>query len=204
MKTHSKDNTRQKILFESVKLFANKGYQAVTVENIASAVGIKAPSLYKHFKGKRDIFISVLKEMQRRDAENAAECSLPLESLEDAPQNYENVSVEAILDFCKMQFRYWTEDEFACSFRKMLTVEQYRTKEMNDLYHQYLGKGSLEYTAELLHSHEDALELYAPMYLLYSIYDNASDKKQAYNRLVSHTERWYEKWKHTRTRSIIH
>ena len=46
-------NTREKILLEALRLFSQRGYDAVSVEQIAQAVGIRAPSLYKHYKGKR-------------------------------------------------------------------------------------------------------------------------------------------------------
>ena len=46
-------NTKQKILLESLRLFSQRGYDAVSVEQIAAAVGIKAPSLYKHYKSKQ-------------------------------------------------------------------------------------------------------------------------------------------------------
>mgnify|MGYP006943339052 CR=1 FL=1 len=36
-------------------------------------------------------------------------------------------------------FEYWTEDDFASSFRKMLTIEQFRSEGMQKLYQQYLG-----------------------------------------------------------------
>ena len=54
--------TKQRILIEAVKLFAKEGYEAVSVDQIANAVGIKAPSLYKHYKNKRDIFDSILRK----------------------------------------------------------------------------------------------------------------------------------------------
>lgn len=44
--------TKEKILKEALNLFAEKGYNAVYVGEIADAVGIKAPSLYKHYKSK--------------------------------------------------------------------------------------------------------------------------------------------------------
>ncbi|MBQ6555895.1 MAG: TetR/AcrR family transcriptional regulator [Firmicutes bacterium] len=169
-------NTKQLILTEAVKLFAKEGYEAVTVEMIAAAVGIKAPSLYKHYKSKRDIFNSIIHEMERRDAESVADTPLPADTMEAVPEQYGDIPFDAFLDFCKKQFAYWTEDEFAADFRRMLTVEQYRSKEMNVLYHQYLGSGPLGYTADILGSQTAALELYAPMQLLYGVYDSADDK----------------------------
>ena len=43
-------NTKERILAEAVRLFAERGYEPVSVEMIAAAVGIKAPSLYKHYR----------------------------------------------------------------------------------------------------------------------------------------------------------
>lgn len=40
------EDTRQKILDKALELFAAKGYDSVSVGEIAQAVGIKAPSLY--------------------------------------------------------------------------------------------------------------------------------------------------------------
>ena len=184
--------TREKILLEAVKLFASEGFGAVTVERIASAVGIKAPSLYKHFKSKRDIFQSILSEMERRDAENAESFSLPADTAENDPEGYQGIPVTALLGFCREMFVYWTEDEFASAFRRMLTVEQYRSEEMNRLYHQYLGEGPLQYTADLLGSYDEALTLYAPMHLLYGIYDSAEDKQAVTARLEQHIKTWYK------------
>lgn len=45
-------DTRHRILDAALTLFAEKGYANVFVAEIADAVGIKAPSLYKHFGSK--------------------------------------------------------------------------------------------------------------------------------------------------------
>ena len=42
-------DTKERILEEALSLFSKKGFKAVTVEEIAQKVGIKAPSLYKHY-----------------------------------------------------------------------------------------------------------------------------------------------------------
>ena len=55
-------STKDRILSEALILFAEKGYSAVFVNDIADAVGIKAPSLYKHYKGKQDIFDSCVQK----------------------------------------------------------------------------------------------------------------------------------------------
>ena len=47
-------------------MFSQKGYDAVSVEQIADAVGIKAPSLYKYYKSKQDIFDAIFEETAKR------------------------------------------------------------------------------------------------------------------------------------------
>lgn len=182
--------TKQRILDEAVKLFAKEGYESVRVEQIAKAVGIKAPSLYKHYNSKRDIFDSILRIMEQRDGEHAIACALPEGPAEVMPEAYANASTEALIAFSRQQFRYWTEDVFASSFRKMLTIEQYRSQEMNSLYHQYLGAGPLKYVADLLGSQAEAILFYGPIFLLYSVYDAADDKKAVHMLLDTHLERW--------------
>ena len=45
-------STKEKILDAALTLFAENGYDGTSVEQIAGIVGINAPSLYKHYKGK--------------------------------------------------------------------------------------------------------------------------------------------------------
>ena len=182
--------TKDLILLQAVKLFASEGYEAVGVRQIAQAVGIQAPSLYKHYKSKRDIFEHILRIMEQQDRERSAACSLPQGTCTSMPEAYADPSRRDLVAFSKEQFRYWTQDEFASSFRKMLTVEQYRSPEMKALYHQYLGDGPLNYTADLLGSKEEALLFYGPMHLLYSVYDNTEDKASVLKCLDEHLERW--------------
>ena len=52
--------TKDRILDEALTLFAENGYDGTGVEQIAEKVGIKAPSLYKHFKCKEDIMNALI------------------------------------------------------------------------------------------------------------------------------------------------
>ena len=53
-------STKEKILDAALTLFAENGYDGTSVEQIARIVGIKAPSLYKHYKGKEDILNALI------------------------------------------------------------------------------------------------------------------------------------------------
>jgi len=55
-----KETRKQQIIYTSATLFKEKGYSAVTMRDIAKAMGIKASSLYNHIKSKQDILIEVI------------------------------------------------------------------------------------------------------------------------------------------------
>jgi AcrR family transcriptional regulator len=55
-------STRNLIIQAATRLFAEKGYEGMTMKEIANEVGIKAPSLYSFFKNKEDILLHVYTE----------------------------------------------------------------------------------------------------------------------------------------------
>lgn len=191
----SAENTKQKIMIEALKLFSQYGYEAVSVDQIAKAVGIKAPSLYKHYKSKQNIFDSILAKMEQLDEERAKEFDVPEGTIEQMPEKYKTTQIHQAIAFSNAQFIYWTEDEFASCFRKMLILEQFRNEEMSRLYHQYICSAPLDYVSDLLFSlgfadyRELAVEFFAPMFLLYSIYDGSTNKEEIKKLLKNHFEK---------------
>ena len=178
-------DTKEKILLTALRLFARDGYEAVSVGELADALGVTKGALYRHYKNKRDVFDSILRRMEERDAEQACAHDLPAGTPEQTPEAYGAASVADVVAFSKAMFRYWTQDEFAASFRRMLTLEQYRSAEMNALCQQYLASGPLDYVTGLFAAlgiprpRERAAAFYGPMFLLYSVYDGAEDKEAA-------------------------
>ena len=59
-------STKERILDAALTLFAENGYNGTSVEQIAGIVGIKAPSLYKHYKGKEDILNALIDSAEAR------------------------------------------------------------------------------------------------------------------------------------------
>lgn len=55
------DGKKGDILKASLSLFAAKGYDAVSVRDIAKAAGVSEAALYKHFKGKDDMALYIFK-----------------------------------------------------------------------------------------------------------------------------------------------
>ncbi len=127
-------NTKQRIIENALILFSEKGYEAVTVANIAEAVGIKAPSLYKHFKSKRDIFESILLELQERYAMQTSMMNIGGTDANEDAANYMNISSDMLEDMVKGLFAFFLHDEYTVRFRKMMTIEQYKNADIATLY----------------------------------------------------------------------
>lgn len=53
--------TKQKIILCALKVFAEKGYYNVTVDEIAKSTGVSTGIAYRYFKNKKDILIAVAK-----------------------------------------------------------------------------------------------------------------------------------------------
>ena len=175
-------NRKEEILIVALHLFARDGYEAVSVSQIAGELDMTKGALYRHYKSKRDIFDCIVQRMEQQDSEQARQNEVPEESIEKVPEEYQNVSVEDFVGYSKSMFEYWTEDDFASSFRKMLTLEQFRNEEMQNLYQQYLVSGPAEYVKDLFKNmeiknpEEEAVKFYANMFFYYSVYDGATDK----------------------------
>ena len=193
-------NRKEEILIVALHLFARDGYEAVSVSQIAGELDMTKGALYRHYKSKRDIFDSIVKRMEQQDGEQARENEVPEESIEKTPEEYQNVSFDDFVEYSKSMFEYWTEDDFASSFRKMLTIEQFRSEEMQGLYQQYLSSGPAAYVKDLFesmgiaHAEENAVRFYATMYFYYSVYDGADDKEKVKNEFASAIGSMAQEW----------
>ena len=184
-------NRKEEILIVALHLFARDGYEAVSVSQIAGELDMTKGALYRHYKSKRDIFDCIVQRMEQQDGEQASAYDMPEEEKEKMPEQYENVSMDDLVEYSKSMYEYWTEDDFASSFRKMLTIEQFRSKEMQNLYQQYLVAGPASYVKDLFDSmgftnaKDQAVRFYAVIHFYYSVYDGAEDKENVKDEFVS-------------------
>ncbi len=56
------NRTKRKIFETSMRLFAEKGYDGTSIEDITSAVGVAKGTLYYHFSSKEEIFNFLVEE----------------------------------------------------------------------------------------------------------------------------------------------
>ena len=194
--------TKEKILLTSLKLFAQDGYEAVSISKISGELGMAKSALYKHYKNKRDIFDSVINRMDELDYERAREYNMPEGNMDEIIKGYRKISIDKIRIYTEAQFKHWTEEEFPSLFRRMLTLEQYRNQEMADLYQKYLVSGPIEYMTYLFagitgkkeEAKQLAIEFYGPIFLMYSLYDNKREEDDLAEMLKKHVDRFSKKW----------
>ena len=51
---------QQEIINVSISLIADKGIQSLTIKNISQTIGISEPAIYRHFKNKFEILLTIL------------------------------------------------------------------------------------------------------------------------------------------------
>ena len=176
--------TKELILQTALRLFAQRGFEAVSVRDIAGELELTAPALYVHFKSKQAILEAILRRMEEWDAELSSQDNVPTQPYEKAPESYAKVEMADLVNFTLSMFRYWTEDEFAVQFRHLLTVEQYRDSRFAELFQQYLGSGVIQYLEDIFRANvpdkdprQLALSFYSPVFFLIGQYDMMTTKK---------------------------
>ena len=191
--------TKEQVLIVSLRLFACRGYEAVSTGDIAGVLGITKAALYRHYKNKQDIFDCIVARMVALDAKQAAAFCLPVKRADEDAKAYTHVVMEQIVEYSKAQFAYWTREDFPCLFRRMLTIEQYRNETMSRLYQQYLTAGPVDYLTDLFvglgleNPQEKATAFYAPMLLSYALFDADESDESVAERLTAHFDKWRTK-----------
>ncbi|ORM71069.1 TetR/AcrR family transcriptional regulator [Pantoea rwandensis] len=61
----TKLDTYQKLILAAYNCFAEKGYAATSVKEIAKRAGISQGAMYTYFQGKEELFIAIVHEEQR-------------------------------------------------------------------------------------------------------------------------------------------
>ena len=141
------EDTRKKILAKALELFSQRGYDAVSVGDIAAAVGVKAPSLYNHFSGKRAIFDAIVEAAAEQYEQDTAKISIHVQDASRDFSVFEEITEDALFEKVRQIFAYSLHDETICRLRKMLTLEQFRSPELAALFSRRYVERVVDYHA---------------------------------------------------------
>ena len=135
------EDTRQKILDKALELFAAKGYDSVSVGEIAQAVGIKAPSLYNHFPGKQAIFDAIVEATAAQYEADTDRIDIHVQDVGQDIPVFTEITEDALFEKVRQIFSYSLHNETISRFRRMMTIEQFRSPELAALYSQRARAG---------------------------------------------------------------
>ena len=125
-------STKERILDAALALFAENGYNGTSVEQIAGIVGIKAPSLYKHYKGKEDILNALIDSAEARYEEMFGS----EEHIGKIPE-----SIEEFVKVTMGRISFTMRDPVIRKTRMFLVQEQFRNERISEVttMHQLNG-----------------------------------------------------------------
>ena len=200
-------DTKEKILLSALDLFADQGYEAVTVARIAEAVGIKAPSLYKHYESKQAIFDAILQKMDTQYLQQAAALSMQGRDADADSHLFASLPGEHLTKMVLTLFAYFLHDPFVSRFRRLLTIEQFHRSELSQLYSKQYALDPIAYQAGLfrqliaagcirpLAPELLAMEFYGPIYFLLQLCDREPQKEpEAVTLLRRHVENFQQQY----------
>ena len=189
-------NTKEKIIDEALTLFSEKGYANVFVGDIADRVGIKAPSLYKHYKNKKAIFDAIIEEMNRRFTEQAKAMQINGTDAAADAGIYKNLSEDQLIKLGREFFLYYIHDDYNRKFRKMLTLEQFHDMDLAKMYSKLYVDDPLSYQGMLFgfmvmagvlqtdNVQVMTLHFYSPIYFMLTICDREPDREPEMLKLL--------------------
>lgn len=138
-------DTKERIVWEALCLFSQRGYGAVSVREIARAVGIRESSLYNHFAGKREIFDGIVDICWQKAEEYYHGRGLPFSQAEDLSvfERQGGSLEETVLEV----FRFFFEDPWNIRFRRLLTISQFEDQRAAEIYQRLYCRYPMEVQA---------------------------------------------------------
>lgn len=185
-------NTKKEILEAALELFSVQGFEATSISQIASAVGIRKASLYSHFESKQAILDELVKEVLKQYGAHS------IFAKTDWEKDSDNLPLtpDDFVQMIKGQIRYILHDPHISKARKMLVIEQFQNPELAKLQTKQNYSDVLEYITGLIGQlirhgvlAEDAPEIMAaqlclPISVWINLCDREPEREQEVMKLV--------------------
>lgn len=162
------NTTKQRIFDAAMRLFAEKSYKDISLRDIATAVGIKAPSIYNYYASKEEIMDDLLDTYRRhlikfKESSTVGDKNLtPQERLHKLVFNFPAEDIRSMRYITKIVYKeyFWNEKaknivcEFSLNRKKedfinyfeQLAAEGFHISENVNYYAEILTRISLSYT----------------------------------------------------------
>lgn len=193
-------DTKETILSVSLNLFAQKGFDGVSVREIAKEVGVRESALYKHFKNKQEILIKITEQMSQKIREAYLQLKVPetqSSQTADISNQYKNLTGEPLCNLVWNIFQLFTGNTELAKFRRLLMREQFNNSDFSKCYNNFFLSGVIESQSKTflqlikggLFKEEDeeivALHFYGPILFLFQQYDCCPQKADQIKEMLS-------------------
>lgn len=138
VKVPGEKSTKDKIFDVAVDLFAEKGYDGVSIRDIGRAVGISEGAFYKHYSGKEEILESIFAYVEGRIYPKAPEASI------DAL--VESLSSREILESMPGAMM---ADPYLMRITRIMIIEMYHNEKIRDYVRRELFERPVDETEVL-------------------------------------------------------
>lgn len=146
------EDTKQRILEKALDLFSSNGYDSVSVGEIAKAVGIKAPSLYNHFASKQAIFDAIVESTAAQYERDTGKIDIHVQNAAQDFPVFSEISEDMLVEKVRQIFDYSLHNEVIRRFRRMMTIEQFRSPQLAELYSRRYVERIVTYHAAIFRS----------------------------------------------------
>lgn len=198
------EDTKQRILDKALELFSTQGYDSVSVGEIAKAVGIKAPSLYNHFPSKQAIFDAIMEATAAQYESDTDQINIHVQNAAQDIPVFSEITADALFEKVRQIFEYSLHNETISRFRRMMTIEQFRSPELAALYSRRYVERVLDYHAgifraliaagEIIAEDPDALAMLyvSPVLTLIGICDRQPEREsECLEKLQTHVQLFF-------------
>ena len=184
--------TKERIIYESMKLFSINGFEAVSIRTIATEVGVTNSALYKHFNSKQAIFDAIVEQSKERYLK---QCTNAV--------NSEIRGLDQMKEVCIGMYRYQTQDDWIVMFRRMLMIEQFKNPTMAEIYKKFFIEIPIKRQVEIFTTLMEqglmkkrnprvlSVELYAPFYMFHAVKYDDTELMQIFE---DHAEYFFENY----------
>ena len=199
------EDTKEKILEKALELFSAQGYDSVSVGEIAKAVGIRPPSLYNHYPSKQAIFDAIVESTAAQYEADTGKIDIHVQDAARDISVFSEITAEGLFEKVRQIFEYSLHDPKISRFRRMMTIEQFRSPELARMYSRRYVDRVTEYHAgifralmaagEIREEDPEALAMLyvAPVLTLISVCDRQPEREgECLEKLQKHVSLFFQ------------
>lgn len=176
-------STKEKIIYESLLLFAKDGFESTSTRAIARSINCSDAVIYKHFKSKQEILDAIVLICSTRLKEESEKIKV------------EEMCWKEVENICLSMFEFQTSDEWIVPFRRLVVIEQFKNPELKAIYRKVFVDGPIETMEEMFKKLIElgfmkpgnpkvyAMDLYSPFFMYHTL---GADSKELMDNLREH------------------